>query len=131
MEHSGMKKVLLGIFFWILTVIVVYGKTISVDVVTITKSDTYLTDQDIRDGNKKTGTTVNWVKMSHQKHEDTGVKCISCHHKKGNDGREKQCAQCHKGGLGRTTMHNACMPCHKTEKKGPTDCNECHMYQKE
>lgn len=70
---------------------------------------------------------VGSVKMSHKTHqEEAGLSCVDCHHKKGNDSREKRCAACHYGDNGYETMHGLCVDCHIGRKKGPVKCKECH-----
>lgn len=98
--------------------------TISTNVVKITKADNYLTKGDINRGEKKTGNKMAVVKMSHDKHKD--IKCITCHHKEGNDDRIKKCALCHKGNSGMEIMHELCIECHKEMKEGPIGCDDCH-----
>lgn len=96
------------------------------DTVSITKINSYVTAADLRAGVKKTNNYMAAVKMSHKKHEDAGVPCFTCHHKKGNDERIKQCAYCHKGKKGDGTMHQFCITCHLDRKKGPSMCQDCH-----
>lgn len=69
---------------------------------------------------------VGAVTMSHKVHEEQGITCFDCHHKKGNDARIKQCAKCHNGRAGYDTMHDLCVDCHIAKKKGPQKCMECH-----
>lgn len=94
------------------------------DVITITK-----TTRAFEKG--KTGETtyksqVGAVKMSHKAHEEKGLKCEVCHHKKNNPDREKKCAKCHYGQNGYDTMHGLCIDCHIQRKEGPQKCKECH-----
>jgi hypothetical protein len=69
---------------------------------------------------------VGVVKISHKAHEEKGLKCEVCHHKKNNADREKKCAKCHTGEKGYKTMHDLCIGCHIERKEGPQKCKECH-----
>jgi len=93
------------------------------DVVSITKTTKFIKQADDATPMKS---QVGTVKMSHRVHEEHGVKCEVCHHKKGNDDRVKECAQCHKGYEGYATMHNLCLNCHIENKEGPLKCKNCH-----
>ena len=99
------------------------------DVVKVTNVNKLITDADEKAGAVKVkgGENVTAVSMSHRVHEDNNVACKDCHHKVNNDNRIKQCAQCHKGVLGRDVMHTACLTCHLQKKAGPTMCQECHQ----
>ncbi len=66
------------------------------------------------------------VKFYHKTHEKIGMKCVECHHKTANPDRIKQCAFCHIGENGYTTMHGLCLDCHIDKKEGPQQCKECH-----
>lgn len=99
------------------------------DVVTITDINKFITDDDLKAGVVKTNNYVSPVQMSHWEHEKKGVRCETCHHKKGNDGRIKQCAACHKGKAGDETMHNLCINCHVAKKEGPSMCQDCHTTE--
>jgi hypothetical protein len=99
------------------------------DYVTITDINSRITDADVKAGVQKTNNYMSPVKMSHKKHENSGVQCFTCHHKKGNDDRIKQCAACHKGKKADATMHNICMNCHLEKKLGPVMCQDCHKEQ--
>ena len=94
------------------------------DVVTITK--TTRTFDKATAGDKQYQSKVGVVKMSHKRHEDKGINCEVCHHKKGNPDREKKCAKCHSGDNGYETMHGLCLDCHIQRKEGPQKCKECH-----
>jgi len=100
---------------------------IDVDIVTITDVNAFVTQDDLKNGITRTEDLATPVKMSHQKHERAGVQCIVCHHKKGNDDRIKQCAQCHRGEAGLDTMHAMCIGCHEEKQQGPQDCAQCHQ----
>jgi len=104
----------------------------SADTVVITKSDALLTPADSVAGAVRTGNAADPVKMSHKSHVRAGVACATCHHKKGNDGRVKQCALCHKGEKAHEEMHGLCIGCHGKEKKGPQEdlCESCHQPAK-
>jgi hypothetical protein len=94
------------------------------DVVTITK-----TTRALETGKKGEATyqsQVGAVRMSHKAHMEKGMKCVDCHHKKGNPDREKKCAVCHTGFKGYNTMHGLCVDCHIEHKEGPQMCKECH-----
>jgi hypothetical protein len=69
---------------------------------------------------------VGAVRMSHKVHEEKGLKCEQCHHKKNNPDREKKCAACHFGEEGYMTMHGLCLDCHIKRKEGPQKCKQCH-----
>lgn len=94
------------------------------DVVTITKTTKRLG----ANTNKPVlRSQVGSVKMSHKTHsEKVGRQCVDCHHKKGNDSREKRCAVCHFGDNGYEIMHGLCVDCHVGRNKGPVKCKECH-----
>ena len=93
------------------------------NIVTITKISSYGKSAD---GVSPMKSAVGAVKFSHKTHEDAGVKCINCHHKKDNPDRIKQCASCHRGDNGYETMHGLCVDCHIEKKEGPQHCKECH-----
>ncbi|MCX7677598.1 MAG: cytochrome c family protein [Spirochaetes bacterium] len=104
------------------------GGSSPTDVVTITDVNSAINEKDIAAGVHKTNNFVPSVKMSHEKHEAQGIKCVQCHHKEKNDDRIKQCAACHKGDKGRDLMHNFCVDCHMKASQGPTQCQQCHQY---
>ncbi|WP_041969970.1 cytochrome c3 family protein [Geobacter sp. OR-1] len=60
----------------------------------------------------KTGNVV----FSHKMHVDGGIKCKTCHDRKG--GKIK--------GLGREWAHKVCRGCHEAILLGPDKCNGCH-----
>jgi len=97
------------------------------DIISITKVNTYFSESDIRKGVVKTTARMTPVKLSHQRHEDAGVPCISCHLKKNNDSRIKKCAFCHKGRQGVVHLHKVCTNCHKERKIGNQLCKDCHI----
>jgi hypothetical protein len=83
------------------------------------------------------------VVLDHAKHAKTLVKtCDTCHHtNKGltdeTDAQVQKCSACHldpKGAvpgmremsMTKNPFHSLCVGCHKTEKKGPTVCKDCH-----
>lgn len=101
------------------------------DLVTITGVNTFVTDEDIAAGTKKTLETTIHVKMHHQLHEKAGVSCVTCHHKRWNDERIKKCSFCHKGMDGTKRFHEFCIKCHTAMNKGPVKCNECHIEKEE
>lgn len=47
---------------------------------------------------------------------DGEIKCLACH----TDGKRIE---------GMEAFHDMCMGCHKTSKKGPALCGECHINQ--
>ncbi|MFH0919186.1 MAG: cytochrome c3 family protein [Fibrobacterota bacterium] len=104
----------------------------SADIVVITKSDAFVTPADSVAGVVKTGNSADPVRMSHRAHALSGAACVTCHHKKGNDARIKQCAQCHKGEKAHELMHGQCIGCHTQQKKGPLEdqCEACHQPPK-
>ena len=85
------------------------------------------------------------VTFNHAKHGDTLVKqCDTCHHT--NKGltkaqadkvQVKKCSECHldpkdkapsmrEMSPTKNPLHVRCIGCHKTGKKGPTVCKDCH-----
>lgn len=94
-----------------------------IDMTSITKTTKYAME---KDGVTPLKSQVGTVKMSHKAHDEAGIDCVVCHHKEFNDDREKECAKCHTGNDGYTTMHNLCLNCHIEKKKGPQDCKNCH-----
>jgi len=97
------------------------------DIVVISDINKHITQSDLTAGIQKTNGVIASVKMSHKVHEQAGVQCIVCHHKKGNDDRVKECAQCHKGSQGERVMHDFCITCHVEKAKGPAMCQDCHV----
>lgn len=93
------------------------------NMVTITKTTAYGKSAD---GSSPMKSAVGAVKFSHKTHEEIGMNCNDCHHKKANPERIKQCANCHKGDNGYETMHGLCVDCHIKKKEGPQHCKECH-----
>jgi hypothetical protein len=91
--------------------------------------NTYIDDSDVKKGIKKSTNTMSLVAMSHQIHEDSGLKCITCHHKKKNDSRIKICVSCHKGVSGSRHFHKFCVECHRREG-GPVACAGCHHVER-
>ena len=75
---------------------------------------------------------VDIVVFPHDVHASQDIQCIQCHHKNGNDEREKKCATegCHLNtndySEGMYVMHQACLDCHLSLKKGPSQCAKCH-----
>ncbi len=82
----------------------------------------------------------------HKKHQDM-MKCDSCHHTKGADGKQaplaegakvEKCETCHnkkdmtnkKLASFKGAAHKNCTGCHKKDKKGPTKCAGCHPKKK-
>lgn len=98
------------------------GNPVDTDEVTITKVTAFGTQ---KDGTPYKG-QVGAVVMSHKVHEEAGLSCEDCHHKKGNDARVKHCAKCHNGEAGYKTMHGLCVDCHIAKGKGPQKCMGCH-----
>jgi predicted CXXCH cytochrome family protein len=83
------------------------------------------------------------VPFDHGKHAKTLVKsCDTCHHtNKGltddTDAKVQKCSACHldpkdaapsmrEMSMTKNPYHSLCVGCHKTEKKGPTLCKDCH-----
>jgi len=82
------------------------------------------------------------VTFSHTKHNvDYEIKCDSCHHIKKNKeniwqkgDKVQRCVECHKSPKENqdemlslyNAMHKGCRDCHRTYKKGPVKCDECH-----
>jgi hypothetical protein len=110
----------------------IYGKIFVLILIFLTacsKSITSGSSSDIVKINKviSENTKASNVMMPHQKHEDAGVKCISCHHKNNNDERIKKCAECHQKKKGYETMHKLCLTCHREMNRGPKKCESCHL----
>lgn len=76
------------------------------------------------------------IMFSHAKHAD--LECAKCHHKMG-ESEDMKCTTCHSDTSkkakrdpegyyqafhGKSDM--SCVGCHKSMKKGPTKCNDCH-----
>ena len=84
------------------------------------------------------------VTFNHEQHATKLAKsCDTCHHKdKGltaaSEKKPEKCSVCHldpkdpkvpsmrEMSLTKNPMHERCIGCHKTEKKGPTVCTQCH-----
>jgi hypothetical protein len=85
------------------------------------------------------------VPFDHKKHSETLVKtCDTCHHtNKGMTNanatgvKVAKCTTCHLDPKGKVPsmrdmsltanpFHKNCIGCHKTQKKGPTVCKDCH-----
>ena len=86
---------------------------------------------------KKGKSTVTFPHWAHQ----ATMECAACHHTKNADGTqgpyaagsEAKCAPCHDGSLAnkkvataKKAAHVNCKGCHKSGKKGPTKCGDCH-----
>ena len=85
------------------------------------------------------------VTFSHEKHATKLVKsCDSCHHtqkglKSDKETNVAKCTNCHldpksagipgmrEMSMSKNPFHNACINCHKEQKKGPTTCTGCHQ----
>jgi hypothetical protein len=93
------------------------------DIITITKTTSA---RPAKEGEKLLKSQVGVVHMSHKVHQDKGLTCIECHHKKNNPEREKKCAKCHYGENGYETMHGLCVDCHIKRREGPVKCKQCH-----
>jgi len=69
--------------------------------------------------------------FEHWKHQQSGAKCLGCHHKGAGQRSCGSGADCHKATevnapAAKDAFHKACMPCHK--KKGlATGCDYCHQ----
>ena len=94
-----------------------------IDQVSIEKTTRYAKE---KDGVTPLKSQAGAVTISHKKHDMEGIQCVKCHHKSSNPEREKECAKCHKGNEGYTTMHKLCLNCHIEKGKGPQDCKNCH-----
>ncbi|HUI93856.1 MAG TPA: cytochrome c3 family protein [Chitinivibrionales bacterium] len=103
---------------------VFFPDTIKTDTVTITPADSFVTAADTGI-NHRAGWELGPVGMPHRVHEKWGVTCITCHHRKNNDERIKQCAHCHKGIAGMENLHNKCGQCHLYRAMDMT-CSKCH-----
>jgi hypothetical protein len=83
------------------------------------------------------------VMFSHAKHAKVAKSCDSCHHTqkglKSETEKVVKCTTCHldpkKPGIPsmremsmtKNPFHERCISCHKTGKKGPTVCKDCHV----
>jgi len=80
------------------------------------------------------------VNFPHKAHEAV-TKCGTCHHTQADlaeGGEGQSCADCHVNpedpatldcaqmSMSKNPFHKMCVSCHKTEKKGPSKCTECH-----
>jgi len=101
----------------------VTGSKNSTDKVVITKITKFGKQ---KDGVSPMKSQVGGVTMSHKTHEDAGLICENCHHKKNNPDRIKVCARCHVGDNGYERLHGLCVDCHIAKSKGPQKCKECH-----
>lgn len=69
------------------------------------------------------------VTFDHAKHQTDVPDCAECHH----TGGFETCSSCHakkadgKKLAYKKAMHDNCKGCHKSMKKGPTKCKECHV----
>ncbi len=99
--------------------------SISTDTVILTSVDSFVSAQDTGLSAIKVGWTPGPVTLSHRVFEKAGISCITCHHRKGNESRIKQCSQCHKGVSGMETMHKACGVCH-VQRNMNMSCTSCH-----
>lgn len=69
------------------------------------------------------------VTFEHAKHGE--IKCVECHHKD-DAGKEQACSACHGAAADgkkldlKEMFHKTCRDCHKSLKKGPQGCNDCH-----
>jgi hypothetical protein len=104
---------------------VFFHDSITTDTVIITSVDSFVTAKDTGLAAVKVGWTPGPVEMSHRGLEKTGMTCVTCHHRKGNDSRIKQCSQCHKGISGMETMHKGCGVCH-VRRNMDMGCTSCH-----
>jgi hypothetical protein len=102
-----------------------FPDTVSTDTVVIASADSFITGNDTGLSAIRVGWTPGPVTLSHRLFEKAGISCITCHHRKGNDNRIKQCSQCHKGAAGMETMHKACGECHLRRAMDMT-CTSCH-----
>jgi hypothetical protein len=83
------------------------------------------------------------VAFDHATHVKRAKTCETCHHtEKGltneTDKNVKKCSSCHLNpkdakvpnmaemSMTKNPFHMACVNCHKTGKKGPTVCKDCH-----
>ncbi len=99
--------------------------SISTDTVILTSVDSFVSAQDTGLSAVKVGWSPGPVVLSHRVFEKAGISCIVCHHRQGNDGRIKQCSQCHKGVRGMETMHKGCGVCH-VQRNMDMSCTSCH-----
>ncbi|MCJ7501238.1 cytochrome c family protein [bacterium] len=70
------------------------------------------------------------VSFDHAKHSET-IDCFKCHHASKAKEDIKSCFDCHGADAAapivKDAFHKSCTACHKSEKKGPTKCGECHV----
>jgi hypothetical protein len=104
---------------------VFFHDSIKTDTVVMTPLDSFISPKDTGLSALKVGWMPGPVIMSHRGLENAGLTCVTCHHKKNNDGRIKQCSQCHKGVAGMETMHKGCGQCH-VRRNMDMSCTSCH-----
>jgi nitrate reductase gamma subunit len=88
--------------------------------------DAFLTRGEIESGVVPADKEAPIVVFSHSQHAASGVACEQCHHTGVKGWEAPACATCHKGAQAVDVMHTACIDCHRSQGKGPTDCNGCH-----
>jgi len=72
------------------------------------------------------------VTFLHRKHQNRKISCVTCHHQdKDVSKTPRSCRSCH-GKIAdappmMTAAHKRCRDCHKSNKKGPTKCPDCHV----
>jgi hypothetical protein len=104
------------------------GDSISTDTVVVVPVDSFVTAKDTGAFAKKIGWTPGPVEVYHRTFEKAGLTCSTCHHKKNNPNRIKQCARCHKGVAGMDVLHKKCGQCHM-ERTMDMACTACHKTQ--
>ena len=92
----------------------------------IHRVDDFITREDLRQGSVPADKDAPIVSFSHAVHTRAKVSCERCHHKGVKDYKAPACATCHKGAEAVTTMHAACISCHRNRARGPVSCNNCH-----
>lgn len=69
------------------------------------------------------------VNFDHAKHA-ASIDCFKCHHTAKSKEEVKDCFECHGKDASapsvKDAFHKSCTACHRSEKKGPTKCNDCH-----
>jgi hypothetical protein len=87
--------------------------------------DSFVTAKDTGVFAVKVGWTPGPVEVYHRVFEKAGITCVTCHHKKNNNDRIKQCSRCHKGVAGMDALHKRCGECH-LQRRMDMSCTTCH-----
>jgi len=85
---------------------------------------------------KYPGDKAKYAPMTFNHSTHAALKCEQCHHKMA-ESKDMKCTTCHADTADKkaptayypafhSKADNACLGCHKTMKKGPSKCNDCH-----